>query len=72
MAEQPDEDDLREMRVYQESLNALEKLPASVVLHCIAQAFAAAVPYRPTHSELIRAAASIAADLDLPGAGVRD
>jgi hypothetical protein len=54
----PDEDDLCEM--YQESLYALEALPAEQVLHYIARAYAASLPYRPTHSELIRAAGGIA------------
>lgn len=57
---EPDEDDLREMRAYQDALYVLEELPASQVLHSIARAFAAAMPYRPTHSELIRAAGDIA------------
>lgn len=59
-ASEPDEDDLFEMRVYQAALYALEELPADRVLHFIARAFAAALPYRPTHSELIRAAGGIA------------
>ena len=59
-AGEPNEDDLFEMRVYQNALAILETLPADRVLHAIAQAFAAALPYRPTHSELVRAAASIA------------
>jgi hypothetical protein len=58
----PDEDDLFEMRVYQNSLYFLESLPAEQVLHYIARTFIAALPYRPTHSELIRAAGGIARD----------
>ena len=68
-AGEPDEDDLFEVHIYQEALYALEELPASTVLHCIARAFAAALPYRPTHSELIRAAGSIARDLATAEAG---
>lgn len=56
----PNDDGLREVRVYQQSLHLLEELPADRVLHYIARAFAAALPYRPTHSELVRAAGGIA------------
>jgi HNH endonuclease len=56
----PNEDDLREMYAYQEALYLLESLTPDQVLHCIAAAYAAAMPYRPTHPELIRAAGSIA------------
>ena len=58
----PDEDDLREMYAYQEALYFLESLPADVIMHCLARVYAAAMPYRPTHSELIRACGSIARD----------
>jgi HNH endonuclease len=57
-----DEDDLREMYVYQDALYFLESLTPHQVLHYIARAFAAALPYRPTHAELIRAAGGIARD----------
>jgi HNH endonuclease len=56
----PNEDDLLEMHVYQEALYFLETLTPEQVLHFIASAFAAALPYRPTHAELIRAAGCIA------------
>jgi hypothetical protein len=58
--EEPDEDDLREMYAYQDALYFLESLKPDQVLHFIAAAFAAALPYRPAHAELIRAAGSIA------------
>jgi hypothetical protein len=54
------DDDYSEMFAYQDALYFLEDLPASRVIHWIAQVFIAAVPYRPTHSELIIAAAAMA------------
>lgn len=57
---EPDEDDFREMEIYQRSLYELEALPADEVLHWIAQAYIAAAPYRPSHEELINGAAGIA------------
>jgi HNH endonuclease len=57
---EPDEDDLREMETYQESLYLLEALPANEALHWIAQAYIAVFPYRPSHEELINGAAGIA------------
>lgn len=66
---EPDEDDLREMEMYQQSLYELEALPAEEALHWIAQAYIAAAPYRPSHSELIRGAAGIAHARRLSRAG---
>ena len=57
---EPDEDDLYMMEVYQECLGILESLPAGEVLHWIARTYAAAMPYRPTHEELIRCAGTMA------------
>ena len=57
---EPDEDDLFEMQVYQDNLYRLEALTSSEVLHWIARAYGAAMPYRPTHSELIRCAGMLA------------
>lgn len=54
------EDDLADMAAYQDALYALEDLPSAVVLHYIAQAFLAAMPYRPTHDELVRCAGMMA------------
>lgn len=57
---EPDEDDLFEMEVYQINLYRLEALTPTEVLHWIARAYGAAMPYRPTHSELIRCAGMLA------------
>lgn len=59
---EPDEDDLFEMEVYQDCLYVLLALTAHEALHWIAQAYIAAMPYRPTHSELIRCAGMLARD----------
>jgi hypothetical protein len=56
----PDEDDLSDMHAYQDALYFLETLAADRVLHYIAKAHVAAMPYRPTHSELIQCAGMIA------------
>ena len=56
----PDEDDLFEMQAYQEALYFLEELSAFEVLHYIARTYAAALPYRPTHTELVRCAGMMA------------
>lgn len=56
---EPDEDDLYEMEAYQDSVNKLASLPADEVLHWIEQAYIAAAPYRPAHSELINCAAGM-------------
>ena len=64
---EPDEDDLSDMHTYQDALYFLEALTASEVLHYIAQAHIAAMPYRPTHSELIQCAGMMARNA---GAGV--
>lgn len=66
---EPDEDDLFEQCVYQDSLYELEALSSDEVIHWIARAFIAAAPYRPTHSELIRCAASLARQHRLQAAG---
>lgn len=58
-ASEPDEDDLYEMEVYQDSINELAALSADEVLHWIARAYIAAAPYRPAHSELINGAAGM-------------
>lgn len=57
---EPDEDDLRAMETYQESLYELEALPAAEALHWIAQAYITVAPYRPSLEELINGAAGIA------------
>lgn len=60
LAGELDEDDERDVYFYQRALSFLEDLPADQVLHYIARTFAAALPYRPTHAELIRAAGDMA------------
>ena len=67
----PGEDDYSEMFAYQDALYYLEKLPASRVIHWIAQVFITAMPYRPMHDELIIAAAAMAHNAEA-GAGVTD
>ena len=57
---EPDEDDLYMMGVYQDCLYVLDDLTAGEVLHWIARAYIAALPYRPTHDELIRCAGMLA------------
>jgi HNH endonuclease len=60
-AEEDDqEDDLSEMYAYQGAYYTLERLSAEQVLGCITHVIARAFPYRPTGSELIISAASIA------------
>lgn len=66
---EPDEDDLFEQCVYQDFLYELEALTASEVIHWIAEAYIAAMPYRPTHSELIRCAGMLARQHRLQAAG---
>jgi HNH endonuclease len=67
---EPDEDDLYEMEVYQDCLYVLEGLTAGEALRWIARAYIAAMPYRPTHSELIRCAGMLAREAAAK-AGVR-
>ncbi len=63
-----DEDDLFEMAVFQDRYHELEALPSDAVLNLIGKAFIAAMPYRPTFSELIRCAGMLARDSQDEGA----
>jgi hypothetical protein len=59
-AKQPwDDEDDSEMYAYMDASNVLRELSAESVLHWIARAFAAALPYRPTNAEVVIAAARI-------------
>lgn len=58
--QEADEEDLAEMERYQEALYVLTALSAGEALHWVARAYIAAMPYRPTHSELIIAAGGMA------------
>lgn len=49
--------DEAEQEAYQDAMNVLACLPSAAVLHWIARTYAAAMPYRPTHAELIISAA---------------
>ncbi|HUC25387.1 MAG TPA: HNH endonuclease [Streptosporangiaceae bacterium] len=60
--EEPGEEDDYEVAAYQEALYELAALTAGEVLHWIAQTYIAAMPYRPTHHELILCAGGMARD----------
>lgn len=55
-------DDSFAVALYQRAMNELEALSADEVLHYIAVAHAIALPYRPTHSESVRMAGTLAAE----------
>lgn len=61
-ADPPSDDDLAEMRAYQDAYYYLEQLSVGDALSAITRVYAAAFPYRPELAEVIRAAAAIARD----------